>query len=93
MLPPSLFHDINTPRQTTRLMHKVQIAGIIMILVGAAILILLASFVVSIIVTILELLLVIAGILLVLGGIAAIVLGRRWWRRSPWGWDEHPAST
>ena len=89
----TLFHDINTAGNSSEPMHKAQIAGVIMIVVGAAILLLLASFVVSIILTILELLLVIVGILLVLGGVAAILFGRRWWRGEPRRWDEHPAST
>ena len=87
------FHYINTAGNGTGLMHKAQVAGVLMIVVGAVILLLLASFVVSLIVTILELFVVIIGIILVLGGIAAILFGRRWWKRTPWGWDEHPAST
>ena len=64
-----------------------------MILVGALILILLAGFIFSVIVTLLELLAVIIGIVLILGGLAALLVGPRWWRRRPFGWDEHPAST
>ncbi len=74
-------------------MHKVQVAGALMILVGVAVLILLAGFIVSVIVTLLELLAVIIGIVLILAGIAALVVGPRWWRRRPFDWDEHPAST
>ncbi len=64
-----------------------------MILVGAVILIFLAGFIVSVIVTLAKLLLVVAGIILVLGGIAALLVGPRWRRRRPFGWDEPPAST
>ncbi|HYB07013.1 MAG TPA: hypothetical protein VEB87_02520 [Nitrososphaerales archaeon] len=72
--------------------HRSQVAGVVMILVGAAILVLLASFVVSLIVVILEILAVIVGIFLVLGGIA-LLLGHGWWRRRAWEWGAPPAST
>ena len=74
-------------------MHRSQVIGVLMILVGIAALILLASFVVSVIVTLLELLAVVVGVVLILGGIAMLFFGRRMWRRGPWGWGEHPAGT
>ena len=64
-----------------------------MVLVGAVILILLAGFIVSVIVTLAKLLFVVVGIILVLGGIAALVVGPRWWKRRPFGWDDSQAST
>jgi protein-S-isoprenylcysteine O-methyltransferase Ste14 len=73
--------------------HKVQLAGVVMLILGAAILFLLAGFIWSVIVTLLLLLAVMIGIILVLGGIAAIFVGGRWMRRGPWWRDEAPAST
>jgi hypothetical protein len=74
-------------------MHRSQVIGVLMTLVGVALLILLAGFVVSVIVTLLELLAVIVGVILILGGIAMLIFGRRIWRRGPWGWGGPPAST
>lgn len=73
-------------------MHKIQVGGVLMIIVGAVILFFLASFIVGVIVFLLELLAAIVGIVLVLGGIAAIVIGPRWKRR-PWGSDTRTQST
>lgn len=67
-------------------MHRSQVLGLLMVLVGVAVLILLAGFVVSVIVTILELLAVLLGIFLVIGGVAVLLFGRRLWRRGRWGW-------
>ena len=82
---------INNASLLSVCVHKSQVAGALMILLGAFVLILLAGFVVNIIVVILQLLAVIIGIFLVLGGIV-LLIGRRWWRRGPWEWDQPPAS-
>jgi membrane protein YdbS with pleckstrin-like domain len=66
-------------------MRKIQLAGTLMIVVGAVILIFLAGFIASVIVTLAKLLLVVVGIILVLGGVAALFIGPSLWKRRPFG--------
>ena len=74
-------------------MRRIQVVGILMILVGLAILVLLGGFIVSVIVTLAKLLLVLLGLVLVLGGLAALFVWPMWRRRGPRWWGEPPAST
>ena len=73
-------------------MHKSQVAGIVLVILGAAILLFLAGFIVHAIVTLIKLLAVLVGFVFVLLGIFLIV-GRRYMRRGPWDWGSSPATT
>jgi uncharacterized membrane protein HdeD (DUF308 family) len=65
--------------------HRLQVAGAILLLVGLLILFLLRGPLYAFIVTVLQLIGVLVGILLVIVGIA-LILSRAWTRRRvPWG--------
>jgi hypothetical protein len=66
-------------------MNRWSVFGIVMVLVGLAILVAMWGFIVTVLVTLLQLIAVAIGIILVVGGVAAILFGGRFRRRVFWG--------
>ena len=66
-------------------MNRWTVFGVVMILVGLAVLFLMWGFIVTVLVTLLQLIAVAVGIILVIGGIAAVLFGGRRRRRVFWG--------
>ena len=73
-------------------MNKWRIVGILLILLGVAILALLAGFIIHIIETLLKLIAVFIGFVLIAAGVALLV-GRRWIRGGAWRWGPPTLST
>jgi multisubunit Na+/H+ antiporter MnhG subunit len=71
---------------------KWQIVGILLILVGVAVLVLMGGFIIHIIETLLKLIAVLIGILMIAAGVALLV-GRRWMRGRAWRWGPPTSST
>jgi multisubunit Na+/H+ antiporter MnhG subunit len=72
--------------------NKWRIVGILLILLGVAILALLAGFIIHIIETLLKLIAVFIGFVLIAAGVALLV-GRRWIRGGAWRWGPPTLST
>jgi multisubunit Na+/H+ antiporter MnhG subunit len=71
---------------------KWQIVGVLLILLGVAVLVLMGGFIIHIIETLLKLIAVLIGILMIAAGVALLV-GRRWMRGRGWRWGPVTSST
>jgi hypothetical protein len=71
---------------------KWQLVGILLILLGVAVLVLMGGFIIHIIETLLKLIAVLIGILMIAAGVALLV-GRRWMRGRGWRWGPATSNT
>ncbi len=67
-------------------MHWSQPVGVLLTIIGLALLYILRGPLFHFIVILLEILGIVIGFLLILGGIALFFVGSRWVRRRPWNW-------
>jgi uncharacterized membrane protein HdeD (DUF308 family) len=58
-----------------------------MLVIGIVIVLILGSFILSVVYFALQLLAVLIGVFLIVAGVALLV-GRRWMKRGPWGWGQ-----